>query len=220
MGTRKRYSRKLAAILTVLAMVLALFPVAAFAQEQPTFKDIAGLKLAKEIEEAAKAGLIEGYPDGTFKPKQNVTRAEFAKMIVNALEQATGKALPTGEEPFSDVSEDSTLYEYVVKAYNAKLIQGYEDGRFGYSDPIQRQQAAAIIARALGLEETEENFPDVDPKYHRLAGLIGAVAKAGLMQGYDNGNFGPTDNVQRDQAAAIAVRTYNYLLPKEPEKLA
>lgn len=210
MGTaHKRYSRKAAAILTVLAMVLALFPIAAFAAG---FPDVSGV-LAKEINAAADAELVSGYDDGTFRPNQNVTRAQFAKMIVRAVEKATGKALEKGDEPFSDVTPNQALYEYVVKAYKAGYIKGYSDGTFGYDKEINRQEAAAILQRALNLPAAKENFEDV-PDNSDFADEIGAVAAAGIMKGYlDGKNFGPGDKLTRGQAAATAYRGYGYLLP-------
>ncbi|ADU50465.1 S-layer domain-containing protein [Thermaerobacter marianensis DSM 12885] len=207
-SVHRQHSRKFAVIVTVLALLLGLFPVAAFASHGQ-FPDVSGV-LAGEIKAAHDAGLVDGYDDGTFRPNENVTRAAFAKFIVLAVEKATGQSLPTGDEPFSDVAPNQALYEYVVKAYKAGYIQGYSDGTFGYDKPINRQEAAAILQRALKLADAPENFADV-PDDSAFAKAIGAVAAAGLMKGYDNGNFGPSDKVNRAQAAAVAVRGYNHL---------
>ncbi|QIA26633.1 hypothetical protein DYI95_002995 [Thermaerobacter sp. PB12/4term] len=205
-----QYSRKTAAILVVLAMVLALFPMAAFAADNP-FSDVSGT-LADEIINAYNAGLVSGYEDGTFRPNSNVTRDQFAKMIVLALEKSSGQALPTGSEPFSDVVPSQATYQYVVKAYNAKLINGYPDGTFGYNKPINRQEAAAILQRALKLADAAESFADV-PDNSPFAKAIGAVAAAGIMNGYNSTTFGPGDNITRGQAAATAYRAYDYAQP-------
>lgn len=208
---RWHYTRKLAAILTVLGMVLALFPVAAFAQ----FKDVGGT-LADEIKKAYEAGLVSGYSDGTFRPNANVTRAAFAKMIVLAVEKAKGEELETGSEPFADVRPGQALYEYVVKAYKAGYIRGYPDGTFGYNKAISRMEAAAILQRALGLPLQAENFKDV-PDNSGFAKAIGAVAAAGIMVGYGD-NFKPAENLSRGQAAAVAYRALEYLVSQQPEE--
>ncbi|EKP94183.1 S-layer homology domain-containing protein [Thermaerobacter subterraneus] len=205
-----QYSRKTAAILVVLAMVLALFPMAAFASHGQ-FTDVSGT-LADEILAAHNAGLVDGYEDGSFRPNENVTRAAFAKMVVLALEKASGQELQGGSEPFSDVNPSQALYSYVVKAYNAKLINGYADGTFGYNKPINRQEAAAILQRALKLADAAESFADV-PDNSAFAKAIGAVAAAGIMNGYNSTTFGPADNITRGQAAATAYRAYDYAQP-------
>lgn len=197
-------------ILTILAVLVT--PLSAAEADGP-FRDVSGT-LADEIVKAYNAGLISGYEDGTFRPNENVTRAAFAKMVVLAVETATKKTLPAGSEPFPDVQPGQTLYQYVVRAYKAGYISGYKDGTFGYNKPISRQEAAAILQRALNLPLQPENFRDV-PDNSTLAKHIGAVAAAGIMQGYGD-TFRPTQNLPRGQAAAVAYRAYEKLGGKAP----
>ncbi|PZN04237.1 MAG: hypothetical protein DIU76_08950, partial [Bacillota bacterium] len=171
------------------------------------FPDVAGA-LKDEINRAYHLGLVDGDRYGFFHPDEDVTRAAFAKMIVLAVEKATGEELPTGSEPFPDVRPGQALYDYVVKAYNAGIVNGYPDGTFGYDKAISRMEAAAIVQRALQLPLRPEAFVDV-PDGSAFAKLIGAVAAAGIMVGYGD-TFGPAENLTRGQAAAVAVRGYDY----------
>lgn len=200
------------ALILLIVMSVAMLPATALAASNP-FRDVSGT-LANEIIKAYNAGLVSGYGDGTFRPSENVSRAAFAKMVVLAVENATGKTLPTGSAPFKDVKPGLALYQYVVKAYRAGYITGYKDGTFGYNKPITRQEAAAILQRALNLPLKPENFKDV-PDSSALAKHIGAVAAAGIMQGYGD-TFRPTQNLPRGQAAAVAYRAYEKLGGKAP----
>lgn len=196
--------------LTVIT-TLILYPCLGQASHG-AFPDVSGV-LSGDILNAHNVGLVDGYPDGTFRPHTDVTRAAFAKMIVLAVEQATGQELPSGEEDFTDVTTEQALYPYVVKAYNAGYIQGYTNGTFGYDKKISRKEAAVILQRALKLSPADEDFADV-PDDSWFAEAVGAVARAGIMEGFGFYTFRPEDNLLRGQAAAIAYRAYSYTKSK------
>lgn len=201
---------------TGLIAIMALTLYASLAQaNHGEFPDVSGV-LAGDILSAHKVGLVDGYPDGKFRPDAPVTRAAFAKMLVLAVEKATGKELPLGEEHFADVSKGQQLYSYVVKAYNAGFIKGYTDGTFGYHKNINRKEAAVIVQRALKLSPAVEDFFDV-PDDSWFATAVGAVARAGIMEGYKDliwDYFRPDENLTRGQAAAVAYRAYTYTRTK------
>jgi len=180
------------------------------------FYDVKEGALAAEINRAYQLGLVSGDIYARFQPGGSLTRSAFAKMLVGALEAATGRQLPgpdndpdTPDEPFSDVTPGQALYVYVVKAYKAGLVEGYPDGTFGYDRSITREEAAAMIQRALGLPEAGESFADV-PDDARFAGAIGAVAAAGIMKGYSEKEFRPKATMKRGEAAAVALRSYDH----------
>jgi hypothetical protein len=105
----------------------------------------------------------------------------------------------------------------VLVAIAAGYIAGYEDGTVRPAAPITRQEAAAIISRILGLEENAaaaERFTDAAaiPAWSR--GVIGAVAAAGAMGGYEDGSFRPTRNITR----AEAVSALDCIMPTEAEE--
>lgn len=88
-----------------------------------------------------------------------------------------------------------------------KLIGGYPDGQFGFSDNINRAEAATIIVRELDLPLVSGDFNDVS-KDHWASVYIGAAAKANIITGYDSGNYQPEKPLTRSEMAAILARAY------------
>ncbi|WP_167758851.1 S-layer homology domain-containing protein [Thermaerobacter sp. FW80] len=198
-------------VVTALVVAILASHVSYVQASHGEFPDVDGV-LTGDILKAHDVGLVDGFPDGTFRPGARVTRAAFAKMLVLAVERATGTELPLGREFFLDVTEGQKLYEYVVKAYNAGFILGYTDGTFGYDKNITRKEAAVIIQRALNLAPASEPFDDV-PADSWFADAVGAVARANIMKGYDDfvwRYFRPDMELTRGQAAAVAYRAYSF----------
>ncbi|WP_242823281.1 N-acetylmuramoyl-L-alanine amidase [Thermaerobacter subterraneus] len=176
----------------------------------PPFRDVSGT-LAGEVEQARQLGLVKGYDGNLFRPKDPVSRAEFAAMVVRAVEAARGQRLPLPEgKGFPDVSPRQALYEYVLKAAGQGYIRGTPAGTFEPDRPIRREEAAAILRRAGQLEPSAIRFRDV-PRDSAFADAIGAVGAAQIMVGYSEEHFGYGQAIQRDQAAATLVRLHEYL---------
>ncbi|MBI4835693.1 MAG: S-layer homology domain-containing protein [Candidatus Abawacabacteria bacterium] len=100
------------------------------------------------ISTLANRGTVRGYADGTFRPNANVSRGEFAKMVIGAF----GFDINTASGPhFSfDVPADSVFYPYVETLYNRNIASGYNGTiRFGVNDPITREQMAKIVSLAM-----------------------------------------------------------------------
>ncbi len=108
----------------MLLLTLAYVPSVGAAQ----LSDIAGNPFEKQITKLIDAGVINGFPDGTFKPDQEVTRAQFAKLVAVAF------ALPTTgvtTSTFSDVAADHWAIGFIEAAVAKGWIKGYPDGTFG-----------------------------------------------------------------------------------------
>ncbi len=96
--------------------------------------------------------MAEGYPDGSFRPQQDVTRGQFAKMAVDGLGLTTTHPLsPT----FSDVPRDHIFYIWVEGGVKAGIISGYSDNTFRPSNTIARQQCNNILGAFLSGRELE-----------------------------------------------------------------
>ena len=93
-----------------------------------------------------KAGIVDGYPDGTFRPDAPISRAEFAKIAVS-FTQNNGSAV---YNYFTDVKTTDWFAPYVTAAKDAGLIEGYSDGSFKPESKITRAEACAIVNRTLG----------------------------------------------------------------------
>ncbi|WP_243149831.1 N-acetylmuramoyl-L-alanine amidase [Thermaerobacter sp. PB12/4term] len=176
----------------------------------PPFLDVSGT-LAGEVEQARQLGLVKGYDGNLFRPKDPVSRAEFAAMVVRAVEAAGGRQLPLPEsKSFPDVSPRQALYEYVLKAAGQGYIRGTPAGTFEPDRPIRREEAAAILRRAGELPPATTRFRDV-PQGSGFTEAIAAAAAAQILQGYSDERFGYGEPIDRAQAAAAVVRLYEYL---------
>lgn len=98
------------------------------------------------IQSAVEAGIINGYPDGTFKPNEKVTRGHMAAFIARAFD------LPAGNKTFSDVPQGHTAYEAVKQLAAANITTGYEDGTFKPQNNLTRAHISVFLARAIQYE--------------------------------------------------------------------
>ena len=105
------------------------------------FSDIAGTPYEREIRTLASYGLLAGFEDGTWRPGDGLTRAQFAAMLATALD------LPAGEKlTFSDVSGDAWYAGAVTAVDQMGFLTGYGDGTFGPEDPLTYEQLAAALS--------------------------------------------------------------------------
>lgn len=109
-----------------------------------TFSDVgAGAWYGKAVYTMAELGLVGGYEDGTFRPNNKITRAEFAAMAMRFAELKGGKAA------FSDVSANHWAYQYILTAADYGWVSGYEDGTFRPEVKITRAEVVTIVNRML-----------------------------------------------------------------------
>lgn len=157
---------------------------------------------ARPITELADAGIVQGRKDGTFAPAEGVTRAQLASFLGRAADIEPA----TGETDFSDVPADHTHAGYIQALADADVISGYDDGTFRPSEVVRRDQAAALIARWLGLDPVDtDRFTDIAGLTHR--GLINALADAEVARGTGDGTtYSPARTLQRDQVASLLHR--------------
>ena len=101
-------------------------------------------------------GKIIGYEDGTFRPNEPITRAEFVT-IATRFYNHTAKYEP---DTFPDVDADAWYADYIQAAVDMDLILGDDDGTFRPNDPITRAEAAAIVNRMLGRRPHEDHLLD------------------------------------------------------------
>lgn len=147
--------KKVVAVIAVLAMVLGTM-VTGFAATVTPAKvgsDVAGTDYETAATELAALGIMTGYPDGTFKPGNQITRAEFATLVVRALGLESAAKLTTAKPAFSDVNADyQWAWGYITVATENGIIKGYPDGTFGPAKPVTYAEAVAMLVRALGYE--------------------------------------------------------------------
>lgn len=169
---------------------------------QVLLKDINGHWAEASIRSLAASRAISGYPDGTFKPNQPISRAEFATVIVKVLGLSA-----TGTKLFEDTQGHWGRYT-IAAAYEAGIVSGYDAHRFGPDDPITREQIAVMIARAARLGSTSSQLTFTD-SYIISPWAREFVARATahrIITGYPDNTFQPHNAASRAEAAAIVNR--------------
>ncbi len=168
-----------------------------------SFRDLAGHWAEAAIRQAVQAGIVSGYPDGTFKPDRTVTRSEFAVMLMGALKPQTGKAALT----FTDKEQiGAWALDAVAQAVEAGMIAGYEDGSFRPDAEITRAEMAMMLATALGKgHETAASagFADDGDIPDWAKGSVAALYKLGMMEGKDGNRFAPGEKATRAEAVKV-----------------
>jgi hypothetical protein len=98
------------------------------------------------IETAYNRGVISGYSDRTFRPNNNVTRAQVSKIVVVAFAWPINTA---GGPHFTDVPTSNPFYGFIETAYNRGIISGYSDGSFRPNTDVTRAQLSKMLYQAM-----------------------------------------------------------------------
>ncbi|TAA72801.1 S-layer homology domain-containing protein [Planococcus salinarum] len=182
-------------VVILLSLVLALPAAAAtdLPESHPFYEEITYLM---------DMGVIEGYPDGTVRPDQEVTRAEAAVMV-GRLQDFDGTERAT---QFTDVPAGYYASGYIAEAAEAGYFEGYGNGRFGPNDSIIRGDMALVVERVFDLAFTVDvSFSDV-PSNAYYEEAISKILAANITNGYPDNTFRPNQEVTRGQFAAFLAR--------------
>lgn len=170
------------------------------------FTDIADHGLKNYIEQAAVAGIIGGYEDGTFKPNQNLTRVQAATIIVRALDLKTDEVAP-----FGDIGNyaDKTKAD-INAAFKYGIIKG-DKGNFNPTDLVTRAQIALMIERGYGSvtgkpykASTKAPYSDFGSYNAEVVNAISMLHELNVVTGFE-GKFMPNSSTTRAQAAKMIV---------------
>ena len=192
--------------ITIIAVLAASMAMSVTAFGAPT--DIQGHWAQNTINKWVDKGDISGYPDGTFRPNNMITRAEFVVLVNNAMGYSK-----SGYAYFSDVPNHYWGKNAIQTGVAAGYISGDGDGTFRPNDPVTRQEAAAMISRILGLKQNDSRAYRYTDSYaisNWAKGVVGAVSEAGIMAGYPDGSFGPNKVLTRAEAVLALDKTMNY----------
>ena len=192
--------------ITITAVLAASMAMSVTAFGAPT--DIQGHWAQNTINKWVDKGDISGYPDGTFRPNNMITRAEFVVLVNNAMGYTK-----SGYAYFSDVPSHYWGKNAIQTGVAAGYISGDGNGIFRPNDPVTRQEAAAMISRILDLKQNESRAYRYTDSYaisNWAKGVVGAVSDAGIMAGYPDGSFGPNRVLTRAEAVLALDKTVNY----------
>lgn len=171
--------------------------------DRQTFADVpAGYWAAGAIDQLTAAGVVTGFPDGTFRPEAPLTRAEFVKMLDLALGLPPGA--PVGSAGFTDVPASAWFQPWVAAAVGAGIVQGTSATTFSPGAPVTREQMAVLLSRALKLSRTAtpHSTDAVEIDAWAASGVDAALA-AGYIQGFADGTLQPLATATRAQAARV-----------------
>ncbi|MFC4810872.1 CehA/McbA family metallohydrolase [Paenibacillus sp. GCM10023250] len=168
------------------------------------FNDVAGSWAKSYIQQAVDGGLINGFPDGTFKPEQPITRVEFLAVLVRAMRY--DEAGSTGQ--FKDLANaPAWITDAVGKALAAGLVSGYDDGTFRPNQPLSRAEMITLLARAMGLTDNSmpSTFADAASIPAWARSLAEQLKQQGIIEGRGAGNFAPNAISTRAEAVKVIV---------------
>lgn len=120
-------------------------------QARSTFPDVPPNYWARPfIQSLAAKGIISGYPDGTFKPKQAVDRDEFSAMIRQAFDRASTRSIPSGSY-FKDVPQKYWAATPIQEAYEMGFMNDFPGNEFRPKQPLTKAQALVVLMRGLNI---------------------------------------------------------------------
>ncbi|MDF2923592.1 MAG: hypothetical protein K0R57_2506 [Paenibacillaceae bacterium] len=190
---------------------LSRYAVLEKAEQGISFADIQGHWAQKEIEQLAKARIVDGMDENSFMPEANLTRAQFVTLIAKAFKLESHGTAGT----FADISGDSWYKDAVYAAYEAGIVEGVSEQAFAPDDNITREQLAVMVVKAYlhatgkklaDIAEPQETvFPDASSISDWAKPYVGAATELGLLQGDDQG-FAPAVDSSRAQAAVVISR--------------
>ncbi|WP_164779768.1 S-layer homology domain-containing protein, partial [Paenibacillus kobensis] len=178
------------------------------------FDDVANHWSKKAVNDMGSRMVIGGTGNGQFNPDRNITRAEFAAILVRGL----GLKLESGDSVFTDVKASDWFSSYINTAYEYKLINGYSDGSFGPNDNITREQAMAMISKAMTITSLKAELPvqSVEITLHPYMDAakasewaISSIAdsvQSGIVTGRMSAELAPKAFITRAEVAVIIQR--------------
>ena len=179
--------------------------------------------ITKEFEFAKQAiqalfskGIIEGVGNNKYAPEREFTRAQFCKIMVEAL----GYDIVEYKGAFTDVKESDWFAPYVQTAFENGLFDGYDDGSFRPNQPINRQEMAAVAGRGAVIAGKVEqarmneftmdksNYLDKESVSDWAAHEVAWLEAQGVFSEIDGENFEPKKVVNRAEAAVVIYNTF------------
>ena len=151
---------------------------------------------------------IKGYPNGSFKPTDTITRAEAATIFYRLLTDSTRKAYATTYNSFKDVPATAWYNTAVSTMAKLGIVNGGADGYFRPNDPITRAEIAAMIARCDGAYYTGSSTVFSDTYGHWAAGYIDRAYELGWINGYGT-TYAPDRYISRAETVAVLNRVLN-----------
>lgn len=169
---------------------------------------------AENVRFVYENGIMTGDAEGSFRPDDSITREEWAKVVLSAFTIDTGD----GECNFEDVDKSEWYYSFVAKAYMLGIVNGYDENRFGTGQTLTREDAVVMMYRMTQLARDIRAIQPADLTFTDAADIsdyaleaVRMFTSAGVINGYESGEFIPQGNITRAEAAKIICSLLNEL---------
>ncbi|CEO21258.1 S-layer homology domain-containing protein [Paraclostridium sordellii] len=176
-------------------------------------KDIDGHWANKQISKFIENSYANGYEDNTFRPDNQITRAEFVK-LVNKYFGFNDKGISN----FKDINQKNWYYNDVCIAIQAGYINGYEDNTFRPDNLITREEAAKIIVSIKNQQDNTydklDNFPDKHLVSNWAKPYVEGAIENGYLKGDDLKNLRPTNRITRAESVTLLSRIEDKVVVK------
>jgi len=193
--------RLLSAVL-ISTIICSFVPEIATAYTDVSIND----KCYESAQRLQDLGIVSGYNDGSFRPQEKITRAEFTRIVVCMMDKEDEAKTLSAAPAFSDVSRGNWALPYINYAVYKDILSGYSDGTFGPEKNISFAEAVTILLRTAGYKEE-------DVGYFWPNNYIDAAASLGISEGL---NYLPNEAITRGDAAILTDRT---LFVRPPESM-
>lgn len=185
--------------ITFIALIII---IGNFAGKIEAFSDVPNhTYYANAVKDLSNRKIINGYPDGTFRPNSSITRGQVAAIVAKSLNLTVSG---TDYKKFSDVPETHIFYPYVSALAQLGIINGYTSGRFGVNDTMTRGQAAKVLTLAYGLLEantTQTPFTDIEKNIFKTH--IETLYAHRITNGVTATRYGPNQTLTRGSVAVL-----------------
>ena len=184
---------------------------AVFEKDEPIenyYTDIESSWAAEDINLLADMGIVTGNPDGTFRPDNQITRAEIVTILVRMYD------LDSDNMMIFDDTKDHWANGYISIAAALGYVNGFDAQHFGPDEQLTREQMAVMVARIAELKEDTSgsnplSFSDKDGISSWTLNAVTAVFQNGVISGYPDGTFRPTAEITRAEACHMIVNLMN-----------
>lgn len=236
---RKNVKRLLCGLLAAALLIPAAAAAPASGQKTK-LSDIQGHWAEQQIEQAVSEGWVDGYPDGTFRPDETITQAEFTKLLLAAFQLTPDSdtvawmksiaAYPHDKggymdiEPYTPTLSDMKGHWLTKQGWlDAAIYSGilvpadHTGGKYGPDLPVRRYTMALQAIRAMGFVGAAETVSTADLAFSDNAeiqewvkGYVKLATQYGVMNGYPDGSFGPKRTATRAEAVVTVARALDY----------
>lgn len=175
---------------------------------------------AASVETLTSLGIVNGFEDGTFRPNNNITKAEFVKIVISAF----GLYNPDAAVTLTDNNPEDWYYAYISSALEKEIATTDEKGAFNANECITREEMFDISKRAIYFAEislTNTTSPidftdaaDINPSYKDS---IDYMSAHGIVAGNPDGTLNPKGNSTRAEASVMLTRMVNSALKNEKQ---